>query len=759
MKASLKSYMMSGVALLTFVTPAYAQTESEKDAKIDEIIVTSTLRAANVQDVPITVAVLGMDQIDKADIHDADGIANNVPGMQYAEFAPGQAQYSMRGVGSFDDGAGLDNSVALFFDGVYVGRGAGVNFDMFDLERVEVLKGPQGALFGRNTIGGAISVVTQKPSDEFAAKIAVTGGNEGIFRAQGLVTGPISENLAGKVVVNYRRHDGYVRNTLLNKDLNDENQVSVRGQLKLDVDKSEWVLSADYLNDDRDSQGRFPVVSGNFNYVGVAEALGANRPQTSASPIEGFSKREVIGTSLQGNINFDNGKFTTITAYRTVDTAWAMPSVGAPLGGGYNLAAGVYGMDVNDVIDESVDTFSQELRWTSELDGDFGFVAGAYFFTEKTDRIEQFKIERNTEATGQVVVGNEYTRTENKSTSYALYGQAQWDFAPKWSLLAGGRYSHDKKDYVATAVNCGMTEVARAAAGFANFAACDGVGGSLRIIAETFRVPSKKSWNDFSPMASLQYRPNEGLMVFATLSTGYKSGGFAGSQGVALAAGKPVNKESVTNYEIGFKSDLADGTVRFNGAAFYMDYKDLQVVRFGPVAGSAFGSFQTTNIGSADIKGAEVELSWEVTEDFTLSGGYAYLDTEAKGLLIELASGITDFSGSTLRQAPKHSFNIIADYDVALEDDMGGLNFNTQLTHTDKSHNDFATAAQTLNQSKTLLSGSITWTSSNEAYKISLWGQNLTNKAYVAHAYFIGPGTIGTWGAPRTFGVTGTANF
>ncbi|MBL4612798.1 MAG: TonB-dependent receptor [Emcibacter sp.] len=176
MKSKITNHMLSGVAMLAILTPAQVQAadDTTSSIRIDEIIVTSTLRERNVQDVPISVAVLGMDQISKADIHDADGIANSVPGMQYSEFAPGQALYSMRGVGSFDDGAGLDNSVALFLDGVYIGRGAGVNFDMFDLERIEILKGPQGALFGRNTIGGAISVVTQKPSDEFGAKLAVT---------------------------------------------------------------------------------------------------------------------------------------------------------------------------------------------------------------------------------------------------------------------------------------------------------------------------------------------------------------------------------------------------------------------------------------------------------------------------------------------------------------------------------------------------------------------------------------------------------
>lgn len=750
---------LCAIGMLSTPLTANAADEAVDDNRIDEIIVTSTFRATNVQDVPISVAVLGIEQISKADIHDAGGIANNVPGLQYSEFSPGQALFSMRGVGSFDDGAGLDNSVALFLDGVYIGRGAGVNFDMFDLERIEVLKGPQGALFGRNTIGGAISVITQKPSDEFSAKVAVTAGNEGIFRAQGMITGPITDNLSGKVVASLRKHDGFVRNTLLNIDLNDEDTVSVRGQLRLALEGSEWILSSDYMNDDRAAGGRFPVVNGNFDYVGTSETLGANKPQTSTSPIEGFSKREVYGTSLTGNIAFDKGILTTITAYRSVETHWAMPSVGAPLGGGFNLDAGVYGADVNDVIDEEVDTFSQELRWTSELGGSYGFVVGAFFFTEKTDRTEQFKIDFNSEATGQITVGNEYTRTENKSTSYAVYGQAQWDFADQWSLFVGGRYSHDKKDYVASAVNCGMDEVDRAAAGFPNFAPCASGNSSLRIIAETFRRGAKQSWDDFSPMASLQYHPNENVMVYATLSTGYKSGGFAGSQGVASAATNPVDKEGVTNYEVGFKSDLADGTVRFNAVAFFMDYTDLQVVRFGPVAGSEFGTFQTTNIGSADIKGVEVELNWAITDNFTLSGSYAYLDTEAKDLEFELLSGLVNFSGLPLRQAPENSYNIIADYEVALDNDGGSLNINAQLSHTDDSHNDFVTASQTLNQAKTLLSGSMTWTSSSEQFKVSLWGKNLTNKAYVAHAYFIGPGTIGVWGAPRTFGVTATAGF
>ena len=523
-----------------FFGTAYAQ-------ELEEVIVTAQFREQNIQDVPIAITALSAHQLDAAGIFDGTTIAMNIPGMAYAEFAPGQVLISIRGITSADDGAGLDNSVALFLDGVYIGRQAGINFDMFDLERIEVLKGPQGTLFGRNAIAGAINVVTSKPSDTFGAKVGLTVGNEGILRYQGLVTGPLSESLSGKLVFNHREHDGFVRNTLLNKDVQDEDYSSVRGQLQLALDSSKWLLSADYMEDDREAQGRAPIANGNFDYVGTAIALGAGRPGTNASPIDGFSYREVSGISLQGDIEFGKGIVTTITGYRDTESKFNMESIGAPAGGGYNLAAGIFGVDVNDDIDETIETFSQELRWTSETGGTFDYVTGLYFFTEDTDRVEQFKLDRNTVATGQNMVGNEYTRTQNETTSYAAYGQANWHLNDRWTLTGGGRFTKDERDYIAIAVNCGLSEEVKAAAGFPNFAPCGGVGSSLRIIAEVFELPASDSWTDFSPMLSAQFRASDELMYYGTISTGYKSGGFAGSQGVASAATNPVNPEDVIN--------------------------------------------------------------------------------------------------------------------------------------------------------------------------------------------------------------------
>jgi iron complex outermembrane recepter protein len=436
----------------TFVlsAPAFAQ--------LEEIVVTATHREESIQDVPLAVTAIGAEAIAAAGIFDATTIALNVPGMAYAEFSPGQALISIRGITSADDGAGLDNSVALFLDGVYIGRQAGINFDMFDLERIEVLKGPQGTLFGRNAIAGAINVITSKPEDEFSGKIAATIGNEGILRYQGLVTGPLSDSLAGKLVVNHREHDGFTRNTLLNKDVQDEDYTSFRGQLRLAAGNSEWLLSADAWDDDRGDMGRAPIANGNFDYVGTAIALGAGRPGTTAAPIDGFTKREGSGVSLQGDLEYDAGILTSITGFRNTETDWEMPSIGAPAGGGYDLANGVFGVDVNDDIEEKIDTFSQEFRWTSTTDGPIQYIAGLYYFTEDTERQEQFRLDRNTVATGQVTVGNEYTKTENETTSYAAYGHAKWALNDTWALSFGGRWTRDERDYRATA---GQLRVAR----------------------------------------------------------------------------------------------------------------------------------------------------------------------------------------------------------------------------------------------------------------------------------------------------------
>ncbi len=742
-----------------------APAEEISGQELNVVTITSTHRPTNLQTTPIAVTAISGDVMERLDIFDAQTIALQTPGFAVAEFAPGQTNLAIRGIGSADDGAGLDNSVALFLDGVYIGRGAGVNFDMFDVERIEILRGPQGTLFGRNSIGGAINVSTKKPTDEFNAKFAATVGNEGILRYQGYVSGPLSESISGKFVYNHREHDGFVDNVLLNTKQQNEDQTSLRGQLRWQGVDTEWLFSADWMDDDRLDLGRTPVVD-NAPLQAILAQNGVTGPRQNASPREGFSKRKSQGLNLTGTIEYDKGVLTSITGYREVEADWEMASVGAPLGG--------LGLPFDEVVDdivESIDTFSQELRWTSTLDSNFQYTAGAYFFTEDTNRTEVFRITqagtfgdpanpfRSTDPGTQQIIGNEIARTANETTSFALYAEATWALNEQWGLTAGARYTKDKKDYTAESVNCGLVlanDPSIIGTQFENFADCNGVGGSLNIIAEAFLVTPSDTWSDFSPKLAINYQPSEDLMWFGSISKGFKSGGFAGSQGVESAASTPVDQETAWNYEFGMKGDFLDNTLRMNITSFYTDYKDLQIVRFGPVPGSAFGTFITANIGQADIFGIEAEITWNITEFLQFSGFYAYLNTEVNDLIIPTATGSNDVSGRPLTDAPENSYNLALNYNIP--SDVGDFDLRLSLSHIDASSRSL-TDDRINTDSADLVDARIGWTSPKEDWKISLWAKNLTDEAYISHMYVIGPGGIGVWGPPRTIGVTATYSF
>ncbi|MGI9289306.1 MAG: TonB-dependent receptor, partial [Pseudomonadales bacterium] len=304
----------------------------------------------------------------------------------------------------------------------------------------------------------------------------------------------------------------------------------------------------------------------------------------------------------------------------------------------------------------------------------------------------------------------------------------------------------------ANSVDCGGD---RAGTPFENFAACAGLGGSLNIISESFDVSTDDDWDDFSPKVAVEFHPSDGILLFASASKGFKSGGFAGSQGVEAAATDPVDPEIAWNYELGFKGDLLDNSLRLNLTAFYTDYEDLQIVRFGPVPGSEFGTFQTTNIGEAEILGAEVEFTWHVTENFRFSGNYAYLDTEVDDLIINTTGGEVDASGSDLRQAPENSVSISLAYSVPT--DAGNFDARLDYSNIDEQITDYINQDTVVERAE-LWDGRIAWNSPNEKWEVALWGKNLLDSDYFSHSYVIGPGVIGVWGAPRTFGVSATWN-
>lgn len=686
---------------------------------LEEVVVTAQRRAQNLQEVPVAVTAFSTSSIRDADIHSLDAISTRVPSVSFTPFSPGQSIISIRGISSGDDGAGVENSVALFLDNVYIGRGALMNFEMFDLERIEVLRGPQGTLYGKNAVGGAINIVSSKPSlERTAAALELDYGNYEQVNLRGLLSGAFSQSLAGKISFSTRRNEGYVKNIVLDKRQKDEDVRSIRGQLFYAGNSWEALFSADWLREREEDFARIPIRNGLFPIADDFRDAGGDRDH-SLNPTDGFSERDINGISLKLSRSFDAGEFIAITALRDGETDWAMDVIGVPFAGGLAIV---------DAVEEDIDTFSQEFRWIGEIDEHINYVLGLFYLSEETERTESFYLQLTP---GPIDLAVDVSTQENETESYAVFGNMDWQLTENLTLGLGARYTYEEKD---------MSSV--------------GVAGGVGIIATTFQAQVDDSWNDFSPKISLNYQLNNETLIYGSVAKGFKSGGFQGSPGREVDATRSLDPEIATTYEVGLKTDLLDNSVRLNLAVFFTDYQDLQLVRFGPPIDdptAGFGVFQTLNASDAEIKGAEVEWNWLLSENLQLSGSYSLNDSEYKDFIfIDQASNAVDLSGQELDRAPEHTYSFAIDYDKELT--FAKIHFHLDYSYTDEQIALFD--APDIMPSYELLDARIQLRSKEGNWKFSLWGKNLTDEEYHLQSYSLSTGGVTHFGAPRTYGMT-----
>lgn len=764
------------VAALTVAATAAALAQS-RTAVLEEIVVTAQHKAESLQDVPIAITALGQDAIEKSDTHELSGVAIQVPGLTYSAFSPGQNLVSLRGAASNDDGAGTDGSVAIFVDEVYLGRISNINPELFDLERIEVLRGPQGTLYGKNTIGGAINIISTKPNlDEWEGKIKLGFGNYGRISTASLITGPIGENLALKLSGSFRKRDGWAYNRVLNKRQKDDEASGFKAQLLFDNDRLEALFSFDYNNLDVEDMARIPVRA---NYDGIGPGTNPARFRTqyedvcgdvtgskcAANAVDGYAKREAFGFSARLNFALsDTMDLTYIGAYRESESDWNMDSTGSS------------GLVIIDDIFDTTEQISQELRFAHTPNDRINYVVGLWFLNEKTDRTECFDLDgrgpvgrlpavpadrvrrealiADTDCT-PLTDGSEGYNQNNETESIAVFGQADLQLGEKTTLTVGGRYSYEEKSIVSRSVT--NEEASR-------LGVCVGRGpaataSGLCIIAQDFGpLGIKQSWSSITPKVSINYAVNDSTNVYASYARGFKSGGFPAAPQTEAAARRVLSQEEADSFEVGIKS-LINQVFRLNVAVFYTKYEGLQIQNFGTPADQAggFGRFLTFNAGDGEVSGIEVEANWLIGQNFTASGFVSTADSKFGVTDIANAAANANQEGNDLLRTPKLKYGATLDWDMP----VGGgstFNLNTSYNYTSDQRADLPSYA--LQPSFGLLDARLSWRSSNDRLDVALWLKNLLDEEYISHIYTLAGGNVtAVYGDPRMYGVNVTYRF
>jgi iron complex outermembrane receptor protein len=710
------------VSTLTIPSVALAQDETNDQSADNEqyevIQVTSSRRTKNLNEVPMAVTALGSLTIERANILDIEDVAGMTPGFSISTYNPVTPQPYIRGVGTNSSSVGDDASVGVFIDDVYAGRAGGFRADMFDIQRVEVLRGPQGSLYGRNVAGGAISVVTNDPTEFFEAKVKGTLGSYNLMELQGMISGPVADDITGRFAGSIRQRDGWVDNVYTGNELRDQDNKSFRGKLNFDLSRdADLMLIADYAKDTLNGPGARSVTH-------YDEVFGTEYPtQGDIDKVDlykdGSTDREIYGLSANLTIDLDEHVFTSITAYREQDYYFF-----DDLTGRYLRDAGLALM--NDA-SETSKQLTQEFRLQNITNGPFEWTAGVYLFNEEIERLEAWDSTKMYELQG---VDNMSSRgvwdAANETDSYAVFGEGSYRLNDNWEVTLGGRYTYDKKDFSVIA---------------------SGAPDLLGFLQENYQVAEEKSWNSFTPKLTLNYFSEQGDMVYVTLSEGYKAGGYNGIAANEQAAGVPFDQEKARNYELGFKARFFDKALSLNGAAYFLDYTDLQNFTTDIETGEV-----RTATGDAEVKGLELDANAYVTDGLRMFATYAYTDAE-------FTSFESDPSvvGNTLARTPEHSGSVGFNYQWLLGNGQT-LDWRTDVTYQDDMFFSVANEDAAKTDSYALVNSNITW-ETMDGWEFTVYGKNLTDKEYIVHSFSLTGVGFAIQGEPRTFGISVAKSF
>jgi iron complex outermembrane receptor protein len=701
---------------------------------LEEVVVTATKRESSLQDVSIAVTALSADMLKNAQITQTADLVALVPSLNMQTGSSvSDSSFNIRGIGTQVFGIGVEPSVATMIDGVVLGRAGQAFMQLNDVERVEVLRGPQGTLFGKNSSGGVVHIITQNPSNEQEAKFSATAIEKGEYQLGGTVSGPITETLGYRITAFGSDDDGYVKNLYNGDELNGGTDWSTRGKLRwLPTDSLELEYTGDYSRLDCDCNAQTIRQTTDPESIEPLIASSTNDQVNTNSPTN--DKVKSYGHALTANWQWNDYTITSISAYRDWEEDFRSDTDAAPIS--------VFGLESGKSTGQ--DQYSQELRLTSPGEDRLSYVAGLYYFNQTVDREEYREIlSATTDATFS---------TEN--TNYAAYGEANYQLTDTVRLVAGARYTHDELSY----------DFKRVGGGTGLPPPVDSTGGNTKDDDTTVKIASQWDFDDDA-------------MAYVSYSQGYKGQAYnALFSATEESLDKSVDPEKSDAYELGLKSTLFDRRLELNAALFYTEFKDFQASSL--VDDSSVDSeqpsiaFVVQNVGEVSTKGLEVDFRALVTEKMSLYGGFAYIDAtiddfpggtcsfgqEERG---ECPLGYQDLSNQDLPQSPDWKMNLTVDYAIDLPSQGFDLIARAAYRAQDDVQFDISQDSNTIQDAYGVLDLAMTLTDKQDRYSATVFVKNALDEHYVTGIYSL-PAVLLPGGYmqflpktyERTFGIT-----
>lgn len=733
---------------------------------LEEVIVTAQRREVGLQDSPLSVSAFSGQQLAEAQVFNAGDLAQTTVGVSFTNPTPFDMELNIRGVMNTRlDAPSASRSIGVFFDEVVVGRMGLMSMDFYDLERVEILRGPQGVLLGKNVVGGAVNIITAKPEMETSAAVRAQVGNLGAKLLTGHVNVPLSDNLAMRASVQLRQNDGFASNFYTGRDLHNLDSTQARLSFLYQGDNDfEGRFTLEYMEDE--GNGTCAVGEGGNPWSVVRDGLGiTDIRQCAPEPVQystipgdslQFYEREATSMTLRLERGFGENRLISITSYRDGDgqSQYSQTGLGpdAPgvleyvATGGPDTVSYLFAFDFPVREAEDLSQFTQEFRLVSDNpESAWDYIAGVYYQEDEVDKNDLFWSE--------ILLGvpslNGESDWANKATttSIAAFGQVGYQFTDDLKLTLGARYTEDETDGQ-------VRGLVRALGDKFNPADTvpltplngepDGLGGiNFYPLGGGFDTPYGETWSETTLSAILEYSISDDMFVYANISEGYKSGGFQDTPSNTPGATTPYDPELVLSYEVGMKSEFMDRRLRVNAALFMMDYENLQVEFTNDVCLCNIVS----NASDASIQGAEIEVDFAATEDLLVWFKGSFLDTEYEDYVISTG----DFSGNQLQRTPDNQINAGMEYTASLGNWGRALKF--RLSYTWQDEMPWAHTNVSFEDAYGLLDGRIGLSPEGKEWSVALWGRNLADEDARANVIEFLGGDVSLYNPPRTYGV------